>query len=130
MERAMKQANDHTVGSGNVFADLGFAEPEAELLKADLAHRITTLVERSGWTQAEAATAMGVDQAKVSAIVRGRLGGFSAERLMRLLTRLGHDVRISVAPNPSSTRSARITVLPLPDLREREAEPTEDRLKV
>lgn len=125
----MKQANDHTVGSGNVFVDLGFADPEAELLKADLAHRIATLVERRGWTQADAATVMGVDQAKVSAIVRGRLGGFSAERLMRLLTRLDHDVRITVAQNPSPERSARIMVLPLPDLRQSEAETVEERSK-
>jgi len=88
----MTTAKDDTVGSGNVVADLGFDEPEAELLKAGLAHGIAALVERHSWSQAQAAAAMGMDQAKVAAIVRARLGGVSAERMIRLLTRLDHAV--------------------------------------
>jgi predicted XRE-type DNA-binding protein len=106
----MSEGDDYTIGSGNVYADLGFEEPEAELFKAELAYQIATIIERRRWTQARAAKALGIDQPKVSALVRGRLAGFSAERLMRLLTRLDHDVQIVVVPNPDRRRGAGITV--------------------
>ena len=41
----------YEVSSGNVFADLGFAEPEEELARAALAHRIATIIEDRGLTQ-------------------------------------------------------------------------------
>lgn len=90
------KATDITPSSGNVFADLGFAEPEAELAKAELARAIARLIHQRGWRQAEAATALDIDQSKISAIVRGRLGGFSLERLMKLLARLDQDIQIRV----------------------------------
>jgi predicted XRE-type DNA-binding protein len=85
-----------TEGSGNVFADLGVAEPEEELAKAQLASLIRDAVRRRRLTQGEAAALTGLDQPKVSALVNGRLGGFSSDRLMRCLTALGRDVEIVV----------------------------------
>jgi predicted XRE-type DNA-binding protein len=82
--------------SGNVFADLGFADPEEELVRADLAHRIASIIEDRGLTQIEAAAIMGINQPKVSALVRGRLEGFSFERLARYLLALGQDVEIVI----------------------------------
>jgi predicted XRE-type DNA-binding protein len=86
----------YEVSSGNVFADLGFADPEEELVRADLAHRIATIIEDRGLTQIEAAALMGSNQPKVSALVRGRLAGFSFERLARYLLALGQDVEIVI----------------------------------
>lgn len=43
------------MGSGNVFADLGLEDSEQLLLKAELASRITQLIEKKGWTQAQTA---------------------------------------------------------------------------
>jgi predicted XRE-type DNA-binding protein len=83
-------------GADNVFADLGVAEPEEELAKAQLASLIRDAVRRRRLTQAEAARLTGLDQPKVSALVNGRLGGFSSDRLMRCLTALGRDVDIVV----------------------------------
>ena len=40
-----------TEGSGNVFADLGFAEPEEELTKAQLASHIRQILKRRRLTQ-------------------------------------------------------------------------------
>ncbi len=91
-------AGEYEVSSGNVFADLGFAAPEEELARSELAHRIATIIEDRGLTQAEAATLMGINQPKVSALVRGRLEGFSLERLTRYLIALGQDVEIIVRP--------------------------------
>ena len=85
-----------TPGSGNVFADLGVAEPEEELAKAQLAFHIRTAIEQRKLTQQRAARLMGLDQPKVSALMNGRLTGFSSDRLLRCLTALGQDVDIVV----------------------------------
>jgi predicted XRE-type DNA-binding protein len=85
-------------GSGNVFADLGLPNADEALAKAGLAQAIAETIERRGLTQEEAARLMGVDQPKVSAIVRGRLAGFSQERLTRCVLALGNDVEITIRP--------------------------------
>ena len=100
-----------TAGSGNVFADLGFAQPEEELTKAQLASHIRHVIKRQRLTQAAAAVLMAIDQPKVSALLNGRLANFSSERLMRLLTALGQDVDITVKAKPRSRAHGRIRVI-------------------
>jgi predicted XRE-type DNA-binding protein len=100
-----------TSGSGNVFADLGFAEPEEELAKAQLASLIGQVIKRQRLTQAAAAALMGVDQPKVSALLNGRIANFSSARLMRLLTSLGRDVDIIVRRSSGRRTEGRIRVL-------------------
>ena len=63
-----------TASSGNVFADMGFAAPEEELTKAQLATHIRQVIKRNRLTQMAAGTLMGIDQPKVSALLNGRLG--------------------------------------------------------
>ena len=100
-----------TEGSGNVFADLGVAEPEEELAKAQLASLIRDAIRRRRLTQADAATLTGLDQPKVSALVNGRLGGFSSDRLMRCLTALGQDVEIVVRRRSPARARGRLSVV-------------------
>lgn len=100
-----------TPSSGNVFADIGVADPDEELAKAQLASRIREIVRRTGLTQIAAAAAMGIDQPKVSALLNGRLTSFSSERLMRLLTRLGQDIEIVVKTKPRGRERGRIRVV-------------------
>lgn len=90
------------VGSGNIFADLGFAEPEEELARADLAHRIATAIEDQGLTPDAAATLMGMHKADVSALVRGHLERYSSEWLTRCLNALTNKGDIVAYP-PSKT---------------------------
>jgi predicted XRE-type DNA-binding protein len=87
-----------TASSGNVFADLGLPDADTLFTKALLAIEIKQAIESRGLTQQQAAVILGLDQPKISAIVRGRLDGFSAERLLRFLTELGCDVEIRVSP--------------------------------
>jgi phage-related protein/predicted XRE-type DNA-binding protein len=94
--------------SGNVFADLGFADPEEMLLKAELARRISATIKARNLTQAQAAECLGVDQPKVSALMRGRLTIFSIDRLLRFLTALGNDVEIVVRENPQTESRGRL----------------------
>jgi predicted XRE-type DNA-binding protein len=97
--------------SGNVFADLGFDEPEEELTKAQLASHIGQVIKRRRLSQTEAAALMGIDQPKVSALLNGRLGNFSSDRLMRLLTALGQDIEIKIKAKAGDRESGRIRVV-------------------
>ncbi len=106
----MRAKRNHIVGSGNVFADLGLVKAEEMLAKAELAQKITAIIERRRLTQAQAAKVLGVDQPKISALKRGRLSGFSLERLMRFLILLGRDVEIVVKDRFRPRRQARLLV--------------------
>src|SRR5574341_1749665 len=77
--------------SGNVFADIGFANPERERVKAYLTLQIYRIIKSRGLTQAEAGAILGIKQPHVSALMRNRSGNFSVERLMDFLIALGHD---------------------------------------
>lgn len=85
-------------GSGNVFADLGFPNPEREQLKARLTLQIYRLIKDRGLTQAQAGEILGIKQPHVSGLMRGKSGNFSVERLMDFLTALGQDIEITVRP--------------------------------
>ena len=99
-----------TESSGNVFTDLGVREPEEELAKALLASHIRRAIKGQRLTQAAAARITRTDQPKISALMAGRLTGFSSDRLLRLLTALGQDVDIVVraVPRPGSPGHIRV----------------------
>jgi predicted XRE-type DNA-binding protein len=101
---------DYVVGRTNVFEDLGHPRPAEALAKAELARKIGVLIARRGLTQAAAAKVLQVDQPKVSALVRGRLAGFSLDRLVRFLVLLGSDVEIVVKPRARAGGRARVMV--------------------
>jgi predicted XRE-type DNA-binding protein len=96
--------------SGNVFDDLGLADPEMRLAKARLAQQISRLIKAQGLTQQEAAEKLGIDQPKVSAILRGRLKDFATDRLMRFIIRLHQDVIISFS-DPTDEKHPSVRVL-------------------
>jgi predicted XRE-type DNA-binding protein len=107
----MSDQGKYTVGSGNVFHDLGLPDAEDLKVKAELAYEISMIIEERGLKQAEAAEVLGVDQPKISALVRGRLEGFSMERLYRFLNALGRDVQIVVQPKPRGRKAATLSVI-------------------
>ncbi len=84
--------------SGNVFADLGLPNPDLALAKAELVQRIRAPISGRGLTQVQTAELLGMDQPKVSALVRGKVGGYTIDRLFRFLNALGQRVEISVRP--------------------------------
>ena len=92
--------------SGNVFADMGLANADELLIKAELARRINEMIAKNKMTQVEAAEVLGVDQPKISALMKGKLSGFSTERLFRFLNALGCDVEIVVKDKPNSDSPA------------------------
>ena len=100
-----------TPSSGNVYADLGFDNPEEMLLKAELVRQISVAIKEKGLNQYQAAEVLGIDQPKVSALVRGRFSGYSIERLFKYLNALGRDVEIVVKSSPSLDSKSSVKVV-------------------
>ena len=106
----MREEVEVNHGSDNIFTDLGLPNPEERMAKAVLSNQIHDIIKKSHLTQARAAALLGIDQPKVSALIRGRLSGFSMERLFYFLNALGRDVDIVVKPKPSSRQQAHLRV--------------------
>jgi predicted XRE-type DNA-binding protein len=91
-------ANDAVFAScGNVFADLGLPSSPEDMLKIEISRAIAHTLRKRKLTQAAAAEIIGTDQAKVSALLKGRLKDFSADRLIKFLMALGMDVDIRLS---------------------------------
>jgi predicted XRE-type DNA-binding protein len=109
MKNTTKKKVNVTASVGNVFTDLMLPEAEDRLLKAQLALKIHQLIDQKEMTQAEIAPLIGLDQPKVSNLMRGRLAGFSVERLFGILNRLGHNVEVRISDDehePEDTYTA------------------------
>ena len=100
----MKKNKDYEVSSGNVFADLGLPDSGELLAKAELARQINNIINSKKLTQTAAATLLGVDQPKISALSKGKLTGFSLERLFRFLNILDQTITIKVSPKIKSRK--------------------------
>lgn len=101
---------DHEIGSGNVFADMGFKDSEQELLKARLTVQVFTLLKRRRLTQAAAATLLGTTQPQVSALMRCKPVAVSVGRLLEFLTALGQDVDVVVKPARARRKAGKMSV--------------------
>ena len=97
--------------SGNDFEDVGIPNSADALAKAELAAQIALTIRSRGLTQVRAAGLLGVNQADVSDLVRGKLKGFSTERLVRFLNALGRDVDIVVHKGRRTQTPGKLSVL-------------------
>jgi len=86
------------VGSGHIYADLGYPDPEEMAAKAELVRVIRSTIEAVGPSQTSAAKLMGVDQPTLSKLLRGRVSNFTIDRLSGMLRGLGRSVTIHVGP--------------------------------
>jgi predicted XRE-type DNA-binding protein len=97
-------------GSGNVFRDIGHADPDVHQLKAIFATEIVKMLDGKGLTVRAAQAQTGIAAADFSRIRGADLGRFTVDRLVAIINRLGSrvDVRVRVrvvaampAPTPS-----------------------------
>ena len=99
-----------TIGSSNIFADLGFAYPEEMETKAILVSQINAIIKNRKLTQKKAGEILGITQSRVSDLARGGLSGFSVDRLLRLLNKLDRDIEI-VIKTKATKKTATTTVI-------------------
>lgn len=95
-------------GKGNVFRDFGYANADAEHLKAILAAQIIKVLDKHGLTVRGAAEVTGIAAADFSRIRKAKLGRFTIDRLMSILGRLDQkvDVAVTVRPRPAHRGAA------------------------
>jgi len=105
----MKNDTSITRGSGNVFADIGIAEPEEARLKAQLILALKNQIDERKLTQTEVASKVGIAQPDLSKLLRGRTSGFSLERLLDVLRALGNDIELKVK-RVEANRAGRISI--------------------
>ena len=98
------------ISKGNVFLDINLPNSEEALAKAELARQIHNIINKKRLNQTKAATLLGIDQPKVSALIRGKLTGFSLERLFRFLNELGQDVTINIKPKSRTHKKGAINI--------------------
>jgi predicted XRE-type DNA-binding protein len=92
--------------SGNVFADLGLAQPEELQTKLVLAVRLNERIKALGLKQAEVAKRLGIAQPNASALQNYKLDNFSSEKLLEFFNALGYDVDLLIRPAPRMRRGA------------------------
>jgi len=92
---------EHELGSGNVYADIGFPGPVEAQAKAELARKLGSIIKRRHQSQTEIAKLLGIDQPKVSRLLRGQLKEFSMARLLGFMLRLDRDIEIHIKKHQS-----------------------------
>jgi predicted XRE-type DNA-binding protein len=111
MARRRKKTPALEVGSRNVYADLGFADADEMLVKAQLVSKISEIIEDRGFSQTEAAQHLGLPQPKLSKLLRGQFRGISERRLMDCLTLLGKDIQIVVRERARGQKVGHVSVV-------------------
>jgi addiction module HigA family antidote len=79
-----------TKGSNNIYAVLGIPDAEQMLLKAKLAHEITSAIEAQGLSALEASRIVGLSLPKLRSILRGQFHEVSENEMRQYLSRLDH----------------------------------------
>ena len=98
-------------GSMNIYADLGMADADEMLVKAQLAAKIAEIIKLRKLTQTQAASLLGMTQPKLSNMLRGRFRGISEVKMLECMTLLGRDVQIVVKPVSRSRKTGHVSVL-------------------
>ena len=106
----MRERTKFVRGSGNVFADIGLANAEEHLLKAELVSKLDDLIKDRKLTQTAAARVLDVGQPDLSKILRGHFDDVSVARLLRFLSAFDQKVEIVVTPMPKGRKAGRVTV--------------------
>ena len=86
------------MSSGNVFADLGFDQPEEMQLKSELVRQINNIIKIKELDEARAREILDIDEGIRSNLATGRLTELTIEQLFRYLNILGRDLEIILKP--------------------------------
>ena len=99
-----------TKGSENIFVDCGFLPTEAENLRirAKMMMALTGYIQERKITQSRAAAIMGVAQPRISDLVRGKIGLFTIDTLVNMVTAAGLKVDVDITAGRPKARNRRV----------------------
>jgi predicted XRE-type DNA-binding protein len=107
----MVEDTEVTKGSGNVFKDLDFPNPEEHQMKAELVRRLGAIMQDRGYTQIRTSKIIGLGQADLSKLLRGRVRGYSMDRLFGFLMALDNDIEIVIKERPKHRKKSRMVII-------------------
>ena len=102
---------NYTISTGNVFEDIGLNDSAEMKIKADAVLILAKAIANSGMTQAEAAKVLGIDQPKISKILRGQFRSLSLDKIFSYLTALDKDINITVSEKTDDTAHMRMNLI-------------------
>lgn len=88
------------LGSDNIFVQMGEPDADERHLKSTLVTRLRAAIADRKLTEAKAGEILGIPQSKVSELLSGAACGFSAERLINLLNKVGVSVSLAFRQEP------------------------------
>jgi predicted XRE-type DNA-binding protein len=99
-----------TKGNENVFVDCGFPPAEAENLRirAKMMVALTGFIQDRKISQTTAARFMGVSQPRISDLMRGKIGLFTIDTLVNMLTSAGLKVDMDIKPGRQRAKNKRV----------------------
>jgi predicted XRE-type DNA-binding protein len=99
-----------TKGNDNVFIDCGFAPAEAENLRirSRMMQALIVHIRDKKLTQAKAAQMMGVSQPRISDLTRGKIGLFTVDTLINMLTAAGLKVDLDIRPSSAKSKPRKV----------------------
>jgi predicted XRE-type DNA-binding protein len=92
----MKEKLEVVRGSGNVFRDLGYKNPDVLQFKSLLAAEIINALDRKRLTVRAAHSYTGIAAADFSRIRNADLGRFTVDRLMTIINLLGSRIEVKI----------------------------------
>jgi len=94
---------NYTVSTGNIYEDIGLDDSAGMKLKAEAVMILSDVIAAKGMTQAQAAEALGIDQPKISKILRGQFRSISLDKIFSYLNALDKDINIKVSAKAQAT---------------------------
>jgi predicted XRE-type DNA-binding protein len=87
-----------TPAFANIFEELGFSASESEhlIIRADLMLQIRRRIQTQQWSVEQAATQCQTDPDRIEALMQGKIGEFTIEQLITLLSHAGLKIRLEV----------------------------------
>ena len=97
--------------SGNIFADIGFADAAKMQLKAKLALSLHKIIGQEKLSHKNIAGRVGLTQLELSSLLRGRFKGISEGKMIQCLAALGCDIDIVIKLPQHVKREGRLEVV-------------------
>ncbi|PSB54795.1 helix-turn-helix domain-containing protein [Chamaesiphon polymorphus] len=98
------------VGSGNVFADLGFENAEEMSFKSELVRQINRAISSQNLNSQQVRDLLHIDEEMLVNLSRGRLTELTIEHLFRYLNILGRDLEVVLKPPSTASSQGKLTV--------------------
>ena len=105
-----KEKIEYEVGSGNIYKDLGFPNPEEMQAKAHLVFKIQDTINERKLSLDKAAEILCISKSELSNLLHGQFESSTIDSILSLLRKLDHDVEIVLHKRPPNTPAAGLRI--------------------